>query len=99
MSSFFFRFTRNGGFCDVVRVGQGAKAYWHKTQIYPIRLMEVYGPDPLPLPSPLGCLGWVDSKALRKSLADQGWKLVNKSTDNRHIETGCRTTKKKVRNG
>ena len=92
--SCFFRYTKNGGFCDVVKVGN----HWHKSQIYPIRILEHYGPDPLPLPDSLG-YGWADSRALRKSLAAQGWKLVNKSTDNRHIETGCRTTKKKVRNG
>jgi len=88
----FFRFQKNGGFCDVVRSG----LYWHKTEIYPIRLMEHYGPDPLPLPKICG-YSWADSRALRKSLTLQGWKLVKRATDNTHLETGNRTTKKKVK--
>ena len=89
--SCFFRYTKNGGFCDVVKVGN----HWHKSQIYPIRLLEHYGPDPLPLPDSLG-YGWEDSRALLKSLALQGWELVQKSRNNANFETGNRTTKKRV---
>ena len=87
----FFRYKKNGGFCDVVRSG----LYWQKTEIYPVRLMANYGPDPLPLPAVAG-YPWADSRALRKSLTLQGWKLVKRATDNTHLETGNRTTKKKV---
>lgn len=92
--SCFFRFTKKGGFCDVVKAGN----YWHKTQIYPIRLLEHYGPDPLPLPDSLG-YGWADSRALRKSLALNGWEMAKKARNNKNFETGNRTTKKKVPNG
>jgi len=88
----FFRYTKNGGFLDVIRSGQ----YWHKTEIYPVRLMKHCGPDPLPLPA-ISAYAWADSRALRKSLTLQGWKLVKRATDNTHVETGNRTTKRTVR--
>lgn len=90
--SFFFRFKRNGGFCDLVKDG----AFWYRSEIYPARLLDALGnEEPIPLPKVKGC-AWLDLRAFKKSMIKSGWAQVEKSRDCTHYETGNRTIKRKV---
>jgi len=88
--SYFFRYARNGGLCDIVKDGN----YWYCSAIYPARLLEALGSTPIPYPEKRGA-AWFDLRSLKKSMIQRGWELVDKERDCRFYETGNRTTKKK----
>lgn len=95
----FFRYTRNGGIVDLVKIHHSKNVcatYWVKSQIYPARLIDCLGDYPIPLPNPTG-YHWADIRALKKIMLKDGWKLVKQSRDCSKYETGNRTTKRTVK--
>ena len=88
--SYFFRYARNGGLCDLVKDGK----YWYRSAIYPARLLDALGETPIPFPEIRG-KAWFDLSCLKKFMLSLGWEPVKKARDCRFYETGNRTIKKK----